>query len=272
MLTPDDPMAVSWPMLFRALAGVESRANGGHGLLEIGHDRQGAIFVVGGKIAWVGMRGLSHRLRDLLCAELQCDAAELEAWLSRQRESGRTEPATLAEASAGRLAQVERALRQHSVESLIRLCSEESPITWRGWRPASGAVRCAFRGEELLREVATRLFPTSLAASHREIEALPIALTKVGSFLVHPAKTHAVPLACGPGFGGSVAEQSETAAWAAALTRARGEAGGSASFALARGKDGTPVCVWWRGALMFSAVCSDRLAMARLAARHLEAA
>src|SRR5262249_15513945 len=127
-------------LLIDALAWVERLNPLDSGLLSFSEAHGGGIFAENRRICWVAAQGLQHRLRDLLRDRSILSELEIERFYQRCHSEGRPFGQTLVKEGLIEPPELERVLRRHSAESLIKLCRVPQTLEWssrggRGYAP-----------------------------------------------------------------------------------------------------------------------------------------
>jgi hypothetical protein len=261
--------AVAWSTLIDALVRVEGVAPSDSGLLSFGIDpNNGGILVEKGRICWAAARGMQQRLRDLLQDFAQDRGVDFERIYQRCRAEGRLLGQTLVDEGWITPTELERALRRHSAESLIELCSDgDQRTSWISRGSHGYSPRFTFRPLDVLLDVAAVYVPELQSTAHRELGRFAGPERWGGAFCIEPHHGAAAPVAA---FGDlTVNELSVLGRWALSLPRALRELGTTPVFTLASTAAGDTVAVWWRDSLLYAVGCSDRLGIAAIIAHHL---
>ncbi|MGC4093732.1 MAG: hypothetical protein QM756_38695 [Polyangiaceae bacterium] len=262
---------VAWPALLDALLQVELLGPSDSGLLSFGAGPEGGIFVQGGRVCWVAARGLQTRLRDLLRAERGMNDAELERVYQRCRSDGRVFGQSLVEEGLIEAQELERALRRHSAECLIRLCDAPKPTLWSSRGERGYAAQFTFEPAELLSDVVSLLLPGAVLAAREEARQLGAAADSTSAFVVDAVRGVAVPVLA-PREPFSVESLTALGNWAMSVPLASRELAATPTVILAATAGGEMVWVWWRDSLLFTVFCRDRLNLAAVTAHHLACA
>lgn len=260
--------AQTWSRLIDTLVRVEDIAPSDSGLLSFGSTRRnGGILVEKGRICWAAAPGMQQRLRDLLQAFAEDRGVDLDRIYDRCRTEGKKLGQTLVEEGWITPGELEAALRRHSAESLIALCSDEEELTSWISRGGNGySPRFTFRPVDVLLDVVSLYVPELQDAARLELARFGGPDIHGGAFCVDP-EPDVVPVAA----SGEVTVQELWALgrWALSLPAATRELGATPSFTLASNAGGEAVAVWWRGALLYAVACSDRRGVAAVIASHL---
>lgn len=260
--------AQAWSRLIDALVRVEDIAPSDSGLLSFGTaPRNGGILVEKGRICWAAAPGMQQRLRDLLQAFAVDRGVDLDRIYERCRAEGRLLGQTLVEEGWITAGELETALRRHSAESLIALCSDEEELTSWISRGGNGySPRFTFRPVDVLLDVVSLYVPDLQNTARLELARFDGPDTHGGAFCVDP-QPDVVPVAA---FGDvTVQELWGLGRWALSLPAATREIGATPSFTLASTAAGETIAVWWRGALIYAVASSDRRGVAAVIANHL---
>lgn len=261
--------AAAWSVLIEALVRVEGLAPSDSGLLSFGGDPgNGGILVEKGRICWAVARGMQQLLRDLL-GRSAADRALVDRVYARCRVEGKLLGQTLVDEGWITPGELESALRRHSAESLIALCSNDDRRTsWISRGNNGYSPRFTFRPLDVLLDVAGVDAPDMQRAARTELARFDAPGRRGGAFCLAPGHDVAVPVAA---FGEmSVHELAALGRWALALPRALRELGATPSFTLAATAAGDTVAVWWRGQLLYAVACADRLSVAAIIGHHLD--
>jgi hypothetical protein len=261
--------AAAWSKLIDALVRVEDVAPSDSGLLSFEVNPElGGILVEKGRICWAAAQGMQQRLRDLLQTFAADRGIDFERIYERCRAEGRLLGQTLVEEGWVTPRELESALRRHSAESLIALCSDDDELT--AWRSRGGngySPRFTFRPIDVLLDVASLYAPDLQDLARTELAAFDAPDRHGAAFCIEPGYAIAVPVAA---FGVlTVHELATLGRWARTLPQATLELGATPSFTLAATAAGNTIAVWWRGELLFAVACDDRRSIAEVVARHL---
>jgi hypothetical protein len=263
--------AVSWPAVVEVLTQVEALPPEVSGTLAFGDTTAavGAIFVERGRVCWVAARGLRRRLRDLLQQHAAIPNADLDRVYERCRAERKLLGETLVAEGWIDARDLEAALRWHSAESLAVLCADPAPAIWSprtdGYHPVN-----SFTPSEVLDDVIARFAPDDVTAAAAELDGLELPAVRIAAFATDRDRVGLRPVAF-HGVGATVAELATLAQWARALPLAGRELGTSPRLALATTAAGDTIASWWNGGLLYTALCTERAHLTRLAARHLGA-
>lgn len=261
-------LAQTWGRLIDALVRVEDIAPSDSGLLSFAVDPgHGGILVERGRICWAAAPGMQQRLRDLLQAFAEDRGVDLDRIYERCRAEGRLLGQTLVEEGWITPGELESALRRHSAESLIALCSDDEELTSWISRGGNGySPRFTFRPVDVLLDVVALYVPDLQDVARLELARFDAPDRRGGAFCVQP-HPDVVPVAA---FGEvTVQELWALGRWALSLPLATRELGATPSFTLASTAAGDTVAVWWRGALLYAVACGDRRGVAAVIANHL---
>ena len=261
--------AAAWWKLIEALVRVEDVAPSDSGLLSFGVDAAlGGILVEKGRICWAAAQGMQQRLRDLLQTSAVDRGIDFEWIYERCRAEGRLLGQTLVEEGWVTPHELESALRRHSAESLIALCSDDDELTvWRSRGGNGYSPRFTFRPIEVLLDVASLYAPDLQDLARDQLAAFDAPGRHGAAFCFASGYAIAVPVAA---FGElTVHELATLGDWAMALPLATRELGATPSFTLAATAAGDTVAVWWRGELLFAVACDDRSGVAAVVTHHL---
>jgi len=260
--------AAGWSKLIDALVRVEDVAPSDSGLLSFDDPSDGGILVEKGRICWAAARGMQQRLRDLLQAFAGDRGVDFDRVYERCRAEGRLLGQTLVDEGWITSHELERALRRHSAESLIELCSDDDQLTI--WRPRGGhgySPTFTFRPLDVLLDVAALYVPDLQDTARAELARFEAPDRRGAAFWVEPGHDIAVPVAA---FGELMVQDVWTLGrWAISLPRATRELGATPSFTLAGTAAGDIIAVWWRDALLYAVACDDRHGIAAIVAHHL---
>ena len=263
--------AVSWPAVVEVLTQVEALSPEVSGTLAFGAPTAtaGAIFVERGRVCWVAARGLRRRLRDLLQHHAAIPDADLDRVYERCRAEGKLLGETLVAEGWLDARDLEAALRWHSAESLAVLCADAAPAIWSpradGYHPLT-----SFSPAEVLDDVIARFAPDDVTAAAAELDGLDLPEVRIAAFATDGDRVGLRPVAF-HGAGATVTELATLARWARALPLAGRELGTSPRLALATTTAGDTIASWWNGGLLYTALCTERAHLTRLASRHLGA-
>jgi hypothetical protein len=259
---------LEWTSLLDSLAWIERVRPGECGLLSFGTSGHGAVFVEDGRICWIAAEGLQDRLRDLLCGQSSAGADAFERVLERCRAEGGLFARALVANGLIQRSGLEAVLRRHSAESLIQLCATREPRFWSSRGGRSYASEFTFLPREVLFDVADLVLPELRAIAERELSAVSAEGRLVAAFLLDPAREANVPVAAA-GDDVSVSALRELGDWAARMPAATRELAAVPAFVLTRTLAGDTVSIWWRGPLLYAAVCEDQAGAAAVTAHHL---
>lgn len=262
---------VSWPCVLEVLTKVESLAPDASGTLAFGAPAatSGAIFVDRGRVCWVAARGLRRRLRDLLQHHATIPDADLDRVYERCRAEGKLLGETLVAEGWLDARDLETALRWHSAESLAMLCADARPAVWSP-RSAGYQPLASFSPVEVLDDMIKRFAPEDVHAAYRELDGLELPDVRLAAFAVEGDRIGLRPVAF-HGAGATVTELVTLSRWARALPLAGRELGTSPNLALATTTTGDSIVSWWSGGLLYTALCTEREQLTRLASRRLGA-
>lgn len=258
---------VRWSSLLGALARVERLGESDSGLLSFGDDPIGGIFVEQGRVCWVAARGLERRLRALLSAHSRMSTEELERMYERCRAEGRLLGETLVDEGLLAPSDLQQALRRHSAECLVELCSSPRTTSWWSHSGRGYAPRFTFRAVDLLFDSVALVFPELHASALSELARVEGPDRKVAAFVRDEESGTLLPLAEGGGY--DVGELQVLGRDVGALPRACHELGATPSFVVSTTGDGRSVVVWWDRELLFAVSCADRACLAALTALRL---
>lgn len=263
--------AVAWSVLIDALVEVEglTTAEDGSGLLSFGAGTgNGGILVEKGRICWAVARGMQQRLRDLLGSFAADHGVDIEHIYQRCRADGTPFGQTLVDEGFITARELEVALRRHSAESLIALCSDDdSQRSWKSRGTRGYSPRFTFRPVDVLLDVAALYVPELQDAARLELGHFDAPDRHGGAFWFDRGYDGAVPIAA---FGGLTVQELWTLGrWAVSLPQATRELGATPSFTLASTAAGDTIAVWWHRELIYAVACDDRSAVASILAHLL---
>jgi hypothetical protein len=262
--------AVDWPSLIGALSRVERDGSDTSGLLSFGSEPQGGIFVESGKICWVAARGLQRRLRDLLSDQASLSRPELEQIYERCRARGQLLGETLVAEGLLRPDELERALRRHSAECLLDLCSQPLVTSWASHAGRGYAPRFTFRAVDLVFDSVTLRYPTERYRAEQELDAQLALGCRGVAFVADPSLDSLLPLAASDSrsFNALVAlgRALDT------VVRANRELGHAPRFAFVTSESGETLFLRWQDRLLLAVSGDDRAALASSVSLHLRKA
>lgn len=258
---------VQWPALFGALARIERLRNVDSGLLSFGDDPVGGIFVEQGRVCWVAARGLERRLRDLLSAHSRMSTDELARMYERCRAEGRLLGETLVDEGLIDPSALQRALRRHSAECLVELCSSRRATSWWSHGGRGYAPRFTFRAVDLLFDSVAFVFPELHARALSVLARVEGPDREVAAFVRDEDSGALLPLAEAGGY--DVQQLRVLARDVGALPLACHELGATPSFVVSTTREGQSVVLWWDKELLVSVSCADRACLAAVTAQRL---
>lgn len=260
-------MRVEWPSLVGALSHVERLRQTDSGLLSFGEGPAGGIFVEQGRVCWVAARGLQRRLRDLLRSHSSMSTGELERMYERCRAEGRLLGETLVSEGLIQPAQLQLALRRHSAECLVDLCSSSRSTSWSSHGGRGYAPRFTFRAVDLLFDSVALVYPELQADAQHELARYAGAGRRAVAYARAEPQVELLPLA--ETGGNSVEHMLGLSRSLSSIPEACLELGAAPSFALSTTAVGETVLVWWRGAALFAVACADRASLVTLTSELL---
>jgi hypothetical protein len=258
---------LDWPALLEALSSVERLGPSASGLLTFGEVPAGGIFVEEGRICWAAAHGLERRLRDLLRRDV--DGREIERAYRESTLEGRPFGQALVARGLIESRELERALRRHSAESLVKLCAGRSSTHWSARKGRGYSPRFTFPALDVLFDVVSLVLPEQRARALEELTPLLGPGREGASFLLDASLDRAVPLVAAFQQGPSVESLADLAALALSVTTATRQLAASPSFALVATARGDTVSVWWHESMLHAVICADRSALAAATAHHL---
>lgn len=259
---------IAWSTMIEALVRVEGGAPDEAGILSFGSDLgHGGIFVENQRVCWAAAPGMQSRLTDLL-RMMTRDHVDFDELYRRCRHEGRLLGQTLVEEGHIAPEQLERALRQHSAESLVAMCRDDHQLTrWISRGGRGYAAQFTFKPVDVLLDAVALFAPDLRAIAMAELDDLGGGKHRGGAYDFDLADSVAIPLAaCGDI---NLHDLKTLGTWALALPHTAHELASSPSFVIASTATGETVVSWWRSNVLFALVCDDRADVARLTARHL---
>lgn len=261
-------MTAPWRRVVDVLRAVEDLGPEASGTLVLGASPMDAIYLDAGRICWIAARSLKQRLSDLLQAHAAIPDADIARILERCRAGQQLLGETLvAEGWIDQLA-LDRALRQHSAESLLALCRE--PLAPR-WLPRIGGYhpRNSFTPLEALVDVGALLAPTALDRATAELALATGDAIDAAAFAIADGGAALIPVVAAGRF--TVAALAALTAQLGQVALAARELGTTPRAAVQTDVHGATTVVWWRDRLLVSASSADRLALVNLVNLHLAA-
>ncbi|HEY1550678.1 MAG TPA: hypothetical protein VGG28_22770 [Kofleriaceae bacterium] len=246
---------VEWARLIGTLARVEDVADHEAGLLAFGTD-SGSIFVERGRICWAAAHNKRQRLRDILRLLVDRDV-DFDRIYERCRRQGSHLGQTLVDEGWVTPVELETALRRHSAESMIELCTHEAPEpTWNAREGGGYAPRFTFRPVDVLLDVVALHIPELQAEAQATLGVLSSPDRLCAAFCFDDSYEIAVPVAA---FGAlDVHALWNLGLWAMSIPLATRELGTQPMFTLSSTATGETTAVWWRGELLYAVRCPDR--------------
>ncbi|MCW5802896.1 MAG: hypothetical protein KIT31_10960 [Deltaproteobacteria bacterium] len=262
---------MAWTRVYDALARVEDLEPTDSGVLAFGAEpRAGGILVEKGRICWAVAPGMQRRLKDLLAARTSERGIDFDRIYERCLANGSLLGQTLVDEGWISASELEAALRTHSAESLVALCSNSGePPSWTSRGSRGYLPRFTFRPIELLLEVVKLSAAEVQARARAELAKLDRADYRGAAFCCDSRYEVMVPVATSGEL--SVRELWSLGRWAMQLPLAARELGATPQFVLAsRGTD--TIAVWWRAELLFAVATEERSSVAAFVAQHLHEA
>lgn len=130
-------------------------------VVEINNDRVGSVFVERNQVCWAAYTGLGRRLRDLLRDNLAraIDDAEIDRAYRDCSVEGKHLGEELVSRDYVKAEAMRRALKQHTIESLVALPQEQGEkVDWVAHRAQGYQPRFTFSPAELLVSVNSMLY------------------------------------------------------------------------------------------------------------------
>lgn len=159
------------------LAAVEQLAPASCGafLVELDSSKVGSVFVERNQVCWAAYTGLSRRLRDLLRENLATaiDEGELDRTYAQCTREGRRFGEELVARDMIKAEAMRRALKQHTIESLIAFPQEQGEVLdWVEHRRQGYQPRFTFRPAELLVGVNALLYATEATGAELSLSSI----------------------------------------------------------------------------------------------------
>ena len=257
---------VEWARLIGTLARVEDVADHEAGLLAFGSD-SGSIFVERGRICWAAAHGKRQRLRDILRTLVEHRDVDFDRIYERCRKQGSHLGQTLVDEGWVTPVELETALRRHSAESMIELCTHEAPEPTWNTRKGGGSysARFTFRPVDVLLDVVALHVPELQAEAQTTLGSISVSGTCGAAFCFDDSYEIAVPVATSGAL--DVHALWNLGRWAMTIPGATRELGTQPRYTLSCTATGATTAVWWRGELLFAVRCPDRYSAAQIVSR-----
>lgn len=174
----------------------------------------GSVFVERNQVCWAAFAGLRRRLKDLLREHLSraMDDAELDRTWAQCASEGRKFGEELVSRQIVKAEAMRRALKQHTIESLIALPQEQGEqIAWVAHRQQGYQPRFTFSPADLMVEVNAYLYATEAAGVEAGLVDVEI---RAASYV--PSDSGDLIAIRSTGLITTIAELDELGAWAGA--------------------------------------------------------
>jgi hypothetical protein len=176
----------------------------------------GSVFVERNQVCWAAFAGLRRRLRDLLREHLSraMDDAELDRTWARCASEGRKFGEELVSREIVKAEAMRRALKQHTIESLIALPQEQGEqIAWVAHRQQGYQPRFTFMPADLMIEVNAYLYASEAAGIEAALDGSEGEL-RAASYV--PSDSGDLIAVRATGLLSTIGELDELGAWAGA--------------------------------------------------------